>query len=78
MKYQPVYSGDVAIRDELQRIAAVLESIDGSLHIAFVAPERPREGMVRICDGTSWNPLGDGIRRPVWYDGLTASWRKFE
>jgi len=45
------------------------------LLVAAVAPTKPFEGMVLICNGTTFNPIGDGIKRPIWYDG--AAWQKF-
>lgn len=40
--------------------------------ITTVAPDKPREGMIRYADGTSWNPgSGKGV---YWYSG--SAWTK--
>ena len=33
-----------------------------------------RDGMLAYTDGTNWNPLGDGIKRLVYYDESTSAW----
>jgi hypothetical protein len=75
IKYNPAYTGEQAIVQEFLRIAAVMETLQGKMEILYSAPPRPREGQVGICDGVSWNPLGDGIKRPVWFDGV--DWKAF-
>lgn len=35
----------------------------------YAEPLKPREGMTAVCDGTEWDPLGNGIKQPVWFDG---------
>jgi hypothetical protein len=42
-------------------LRAEVSNINSSLfEFAFVAPDKPREGMIRFADGTSWNP-GAGL-----------------
>lgn len=68
-----------AIRRELQAIAETLNGLaTGPLRVLSVAPVKPRDGDTAICDGTNWNPLGDGIKRPLWYDESAAAWKKFD
>ncbi len=57
--------------EEFARIAAAINLLaDGFDPITYVAPAKPRAGMRRYADGTSWNPgSGAGIYR---YTG--AAW----
>lgn len=59
--------------EELNRLAAVIQIGEAkSLEQKFVAPLKPREGMIAFADGTSWNPgLGKGVY--VYY---AAAWNK--
>lgn len=59
------------LTEELQNIAAVISELaDGHLDEVHVEPEKPREGDLRIADGTNWNPgSGAGMYR---YNG--TSW----
>lgn len=59
---------------ELLRVAAITNMVaDGQLEESAVAPERPRNGMIRLADGTSWDPgAGRGV---YWYDESTATWK---
>lgn len=60
------------LADELQGIAAVLAIVSaGQVEKTHVAPPRPRDGMVRLADGTSWNP-GSGQGVYAYYNG---AWR---
>jgi hypothetical protein len=59
---------------ELQEVARSFEEIP-RMKILFAEPFKPRAGNFCICDGTTWNPLGDGIKRPVWFDG--TNWQAF-
>lgn len=55
-------SGDLHqyLGDELAKISAVLQvSGKGMISKVYKAPTKPREGMVRIADGSHWNP-GNG------------------
>ena len=63
------------IAEEFQRLALDLES--GQMEFLqlverFVAPVKPREGLVVFADGTSWNP---GAGRGV-YVYNSAAWVK--
>jgi hypothetical protein len=75
MRYQPGWINDSQIYDELMRIAVILEVLGDQLRVHNVEPEKPREGQTAICDGTNWNPLSDGIKRPVWFNG--TAWSAF-
>lgn len=45
------------IAEELRSIESALEEVDTVRLIELhVAPERPREGMVVLADGTDWDP----------------------
>ena len=49
------------LREELFKISAVLNVLlDGQLPFTTVAPIKPRDGMVKLADGTNWNPTGAG------------------
>lgn len=40
--------------------------------VSYVAPDKPREGMLRFADGTSWNPgSGRGL-----YQYVSGAWVK--
>lgn len=55
--------------EELQRISAAINALSaGHLDNTNVAPSKPREGDIRLCDGTNWNPLGTG-QKFVGYRG---------
>lgn len=47
------------LREELQKIAGAIQLLaDGFDPVVYVAPAKPRKGMRRYADGTSWNPSG--------------------
>lgn len=79
-KANEVPSGDLDtlrlfITEEFQRLAVDLESGQMEhLQLAekFVAPVKPRDGLVVFADGTSWNP---GAGRGV-YVYSSAAWVK--
>lgn len=53
--------------DELQKIAAVIRAVsEGQLDTSYSAPAKPRQGMVRLADGTKWNP-GSGAGVYAYY-----------
>lgn len=54
------------LREEFEKLAAAVNA-PLQLSVTYVAPPKPREGMVRFADGTSWNP-GAG-RGPYVYRG---------
>lgn len=60
------------LRRELDKIQAAINIIaDGQLDVTTVAPAKPRDGMIRRADGTSWNP-GSGQGVYCYYAG---SWK---
>lgn len=61
------------LREELRAISRELsETTTLELRTRYVAPERPRDGMIVSADGTSWNPgAGVGI-----YAYLGGVWTK--
>lgn len=67
---------DAEVYRELQAISQEFEAI-GKMKVLYNPPVRPREGNFCICDGITWNPLGDGIKRPVWYDQTALLWKAF-
>ena len=67
VRYVPgqVPEGDLVrfLRQELQAISFALSAVqDGQIDVTTVAPSKPRDGMLRRADGTSWNPgSGAGV-----------------
>lgn len=58
---------------ELLRVSSVLETVrTGYVPMSYVAPTKPREGMIRLADGTQWNP-GSGAGVYCYYSG---SWNR--
>lgn len=55
-----------ALSDEAQ------ETISLELRPVYVAPDKPREGMIVCADGTSWNP-GSGAGA---YEYRGGAWQK--
>lgn len=64
------------LRAELNRLAQELESAQPILRVSQtnVAPDKPREGDVRLQDGTNWAGVSGG-EQPVWFDG--TNWQPF-
>lgn len=62
------------VQRELARVSIAMQLLaDGQIEESTVAPAKPRHGMIRLADGTSWNPgSGRGI---YWYDKNTATWK---
>ena len=62
------------LRDELFAIQTAISQLSmGHIDVTNVAPAKPREGDIRLCDGTNWNPVGlgkrfVGFRGGVWVD----------
>lgn len=55
------------LREEFDKISGVLNLLcDGFDEQTFVAPTKPRIGMRRLADGTSWNP-GSGAGLYEYY-----------
>ncbi len=79
MAYQPMPPPQDGItsaylQEELMRIAAEFNLIESGryLPIQYSAPIRPRDGMLAIADGTSWDPgSGKGL-----YEYRTNAWFK--
>ena len=56
--------------DELKRISVLLELLaSGQIDASNAAPDRPREGMIRLADGTNWNP-GHGAGLYVYFNSI--------
>lgn len=57
--------------EELDRISAAISRLaEGHLGVSYEAPAKPREGNLRIADGTTWNPgSGEGV-----YVYLSGAW----
>jgi len=62
------------LQRELQSISEASQRVAPYLHLDVrnVAPERPRDGMLVIADGTNWNP-GSGAGA---YAHIGGSWVK--
>lgn len=84
--YEPGDPTTIQNMDDLRRYlksegikqqAAIMALAAGHMDLTTVAPKKPREGDFRLCDGVNWAPLGPGVKRPVWYDGTTATWKQF-
>lgn len=79
MEYKPTEQiQDPAVKRELQKVANSLNNIIvGRLLVLHIAPLRPSDGQAVICDGVHWNPIGDGVKRPIWFDKDTSTWKPF-
>jgi len=79
MSYTPIERvSDPAAQREFRRIAESLNSIAvGRIVVLHVAPSKPYDGQVVICDGVHWNPLNDGLKRPIWFDAEANLWKPF-
>lgn len=80
MIYEPsAIFADVALNEELQRISLAIEGVSNLPFLPVLArePLKPRDGQTAICDGVNWDPLGDGLKRPVWYDFDDEEWKAF-
>jgi hypothetical protein len=81
MSYVPtLFKGDVNVENiqrfleqELEAIArSFAETTELELRPIYVAPTRPREGMIVFADGTEWNPgAGKGV-----YVYASGAWSK--
>jgi hypothetical protein len=60
------------LRQELARLQDAFNTLaDGQLDVTTVAPPKPRDGMLRLADGSSWNPgSGSGF-----YGYRAGAWR---
>ncbi len=61
------------LREEQQKVAAAISALAaGHLDVIHVAPAKPREGDIRLCDGTDLN-LGAGQGVYCYYG---SAWNK--
>jgi hypothetical protein len=53
---------------EFQKIQrAIVQLSKGHVEMTYVAPAKPRDGDIRLADGTKWNPVAAGAPRFVGY-----------
>ena len=58
--------------EELRKISAAINLLAlGHLDETHVAPDKPREGDIRLCDGVNFNPTGAG---KGFYGYYNAAW----
>lgn len=70
MKYSSTYRGEPQIADEFHNISRAIEELEESrLPLLYAEPKKLKIGLIAICDGVKWNPLGNGIMTPIWYNG---------
>jgi hypothetical protein len=71
------------VNRQFERLNDALNSIvPGSMDQLHAAPSKPRDGMVRLADGTDWNPgfgagpyvFQDGAWRPMASGAFTECW----
>ncbi len=63
------------IQDELGYISSAIEQQAlGFIDVSNVAPEKPRQGMIRYADGSNWNPNGTG--EGIYFFNSGGSWVK--
>lgn len=61
--------------EQIQRLEDYINDPDiVKTQVLYVAPTKPREGMIVIADGTKWNP-GAGAGTYVY---RAAAWRKMD
>ena len=62
------------LREEFQKIATAVTALSlGHLDTTTVAPAKPRDGDIRLCDGVAWDPLGTGQKFVGYYGGAWQS-----
>lgn len=61
------------VEQELQNISEALQTPNQALYLGMLykTPVKPRDGMIVLADGTSWNP-GSGAG---FYGYRAGSWR---
>jgi hypothetical protein len=67
----PSNPGDLPryLTEELQKIKAAMDALAlGHIDVTHIAPPKPRDGDIRLCDGVDWDPLGTG-QKFVGYRG---------
>lgn len=63
----------VYLNSTFQQISYCIQMLAaGHLDVTYKAPAKPRDGMIRFADGTSWNPGGG---RGV-YVYVSGTWTK--
>ena len=63
------------IQDELGYISSAIEQQAlGFIDVSNVAPEKPRQGMIRYADGSNWNPNGTG--EGIYFYNSGGAWVK--
>lgn len=68
---------DPLVNAELRRISLEFQLLSTKILKEYtVEPQKPKDLDVAVCDGILWNPLGDGIRRPLWFD--VGIWKPFD
>lgn len=54
---------------ELERVSGALQALAaGHIDMSYRPPEKPRDGDLRLADGTQWDP-GGGAGVYAWYGG---------
>lgn len=69
-QYVPSGAG---LEQEVRNIAEALQTPNEALYLGtlYAAPKKPREGMIVLADGSSWNPgSGSGF-----YGFRAGAWR---
>ena len=67
--YLSTYIGeDMSAHEQFQRISEILTG-DLRLDLLNAEPARPRQGEIKLADGTNWDPVGVGVPAIVWYNG---------
>jgi len=62
------------ISNELIKIqSAIITLSDGHLDETHVEPVKPRDGDIRLADGTNWNPTAGG---QGFYGYYNSAWHK--
>lgn len=62
------------LNEELTKLAGTLLKLAaGHVDTTYAPPDKPREGDLRLADGTHWDPVGAGAPRFVGYAG--GAWR---
>ena len=62
------------VQQELGRISSVISLLAaGHLDVSYAEPAKPREGDIRLADGTNWNPTGGGMGVYAYY---ASAWHR--
>ena len=78
---ETIRSVDISAAELVEYLARELDGISAAfalvqegrfLPVLYAAPAKPREGMLAVADGTSWNPgAGKGL-----YEYKSGAWSK--